>query len=64
MSYWIHVFPELYFQKVKKEDIPSKITFAIANFVICAAIYVLKWKHFAQNKKKIAELIIFFPDIK
>ena len=42
MSYWIHVFPEFYFQKVKKEDIPSKTAFALANLVICAIIYVLK----------------------
>jgi translocating chain-associated membrane protein 1 len=55
MSYWIHVFPELYFQKVKKEDIPSKITFAIANFVICAAIYVL-------NLTRIGLVLIFIDN--
>jgi len=41
MSYWLHVFPELYFQKVKKEDMPSKITFATINFLITALIYTL-----------------------
>jgi len=42
MSYWIHVFPELYFQKVKKEDMTAKIVFATIHFAICAAIYYLK----------------------
>lgn len=41
MSYWLHVFPELYFQKVKREDMPSKIVFASINFLITAAIYIL-----------------------
>lgn len=41
MSYWLHMLPELYFQKVKKEDMPSKIVFATINFLITASIYVL-----------------------
>lgn len=41
MSYWVHVFPELYFQKAKREEIPSKVVFATINFLICASIYVL-----------------------
>jgi translocating chain-associated membrane protein 1 len=56
MSYWIHVFPEFYFQKVKKEDIPSKTTFAIANFVICAVIYVL-------NLTRIGMVLIFIDNL-
>lgn len=41
ISYWLHVYPELYFQKVKKEDRPSKINFATLNLFICSAIYAL-----------------------
>jgi translocating chain-associated membrane protein 1 len=41
ISYWLHTFPELYFQKVKKEDRPSKINFATLNLIICSAIYTL-----------------------
>lgn len=41
MSYWLHAFPELYFQKVKREDMSSKIVFATINLVITALIYVL-----------------------
>jgi len=43
MSYWIHVFPELYFQKVKKEDMTPKIVFATIHLAICAAIYYLNF---------------------
>merc|ERR1711970_163625 len=28
ISYWLHIFPELYFQKTKKEDMPPKIQYA------------------------------------
>lgn len=41
ISYWLHSYPELYFQKIKKEDRPSKIKFASLNLFICLAIYVL-----------------------
>jgi len=41
MSYWLHSYPELYFQKVKKEDRSTKITFATLNLFICSAIYYL-----------------------
>lgn len=41
ISYWLHTYPELYFQKVKKEDRPSKINFATLNLIICSAIYVI-----------------------
>lgn len=41
MSYWLHLLPELYFQKVKREDIASKVVFALINLSICLAIYVL-----------------------
>lgn len=43
MSYWIHVLPELYFQKVKREEMPPKITFALINFVISALIYLFNF---------------------
>merc|ERR1711972_1146740 len=28
IAYWLHVFPELYFQKTKKEDMPAKVQYA------------------------------------
>lgn len=38
ISYWLHTYPELYFQKVKKEDRNSKIIFATINLFICMGI--------------------------
>jgi translocating chain-associated membrane protein 1 len=43
ISYWLHSYPELYFQKVKKEDRQSKINFATLNLFICAAVYYLNF---------------------
>lgn len=38
MSYYIHMLPELYFQKIKKEDQQPKIIHAISGFsIICLA---------------------------
>lgn len=42
MSYWLHTFPELYFQKVKQEDMQPKITNALVYLFIFASLYVLK----------------------
>ena len=42
LSYWAHSFPEFYFQKVKRDELTSKILFASLNLFIAAAIYVLK----------------------
>lgn len=43
MSYWIHVFPELYLQRVKKDDIMEKVAMASVHFLICAAIYLFNF---------------------
>jgi len=56
MSYWIHVFPEFYFQKVKREDIPNKSIFAVASFLIGAIIYVL-------NLTRIGMVLIFIDNL-
>lgn len=41
IAYWLHMYPEIYFQKVKKEDMPSKIKFATVNLALSALIYYL-----------------------
>lgn len=41
ISYWLHSYPELYFQKVKKEDRQPKIVFATLNLIICLSVYFL-----------------------
>jgi len=42
ISYWLHIFPELYFQKTKKEDMPPKIQYASLYLVFILAGYVLR----------------------
>lgn len=42
ISYWIHIFPELYFQKTKKEDMPPKIQYASLYLVFVLAAYVFR----------------------
>ena len=43
IAYWLHIFPELYFQKVKKEDMPARIQYTcLYLFFIAAAYFVRK----------------------
>lgn len=43
MSYWLHCYPELYFQKVKKEEIPNKVKQASAHLVFITLAYVFNF---------------------
>merc|ERR1739848_548122 len=43
ISYWLHIFPELYFQKVKKEVMPAKIQYAILYLTFIVASYVFRF---------------------
>merc|ERR1719238_360891 len=43
ISYWLHIFPELYFQKTKKEDMPAKIQYAILYLTFIVASYVFRF---------------------
>merc|ERR1719245_426983 len=43
ISYWLHIFPELYFQKVKKEDMPPKIQYAVLYLAFIVASYVFRF---------------------
>lgn len=47
ISYYLHVFPELYFQKTKKEDMPAKIQYAVLNLVFIGASYVFRFTRLA-----------------
>lgn len=42
LSYYLHMLPELYFQKIKKEDQQPKIIHAVSGFSIIAVAYFLK----------------------
>merc|ERR1712025_1296765 len=40
ISYWLHIFPELYFQKTKKEDMAPKIQYATLYLIFITASYM------------------------
>ncbi|KAK9505911.1 hypothetical protein O3M35_009876 [Rhynocoris fuscipes] len=42
LAYWLHQFPELYFQKVKKEEMPEKICYATVALIFISAAYIFK----------------------
>jgi translocating chain-associated membrane protein 1 len=41
LSYWLHAFPELYFQKIKKEEMASRMTYSIIYLVMWTIAYSL-----------------------
>merc|ERR1711868_90991 len=47
ISYWLHIFPELYFQKVKKEDMAPKIQYAVLYLAFIGASYVFRFTRLA-----------------
>jgi len=47
ISYWLHIFPELYFQKTKKEDMPPKIQYAVLYLAFIGASYVFRFTRLA-----------------
>lgn len=47
IAYWLHCFPELYFQKVKKEEISARVQYAALYLVFTVAAYVLNFTRVA-----------------
>merc|ERR1712176_922225 len=47
ISYWLHIFPELYFQKMKKEEMPAKIQYAVLYLAFIGASYVFRFTRLA-----------------
>merc|ERR1712055_1118594 len=43
ISYWLHIFPELYFQKTKKEDMAPKIQYACLYLIFITASYMFRF---------------------
>lgn len=41
LSYWLHSFPELYFQKIKKDEMSSRITYATLYLFMWSLAYTL-----------------------
>jgi len=47
IAYWLHVYPELYFQKVKREDMPARISYATLYLVFIGAAYMFSYTRLA-----------------
>lgn len=47
LAYYFHILPELYFQKVKKEDQQPKIIYSICSFSFIALAYFLSFQRVA-----------------
>ncbi|XP_048189648.1 translocating chain-associated membrane protein 1-like 1 [Perognathus longimembris pacificus] len=45
LAYWFHGFPELYFQKIKKQDIPSQLIYIGVHLFHIAGAYLLYLNH-------------------
>lgn len=47
IAYWLHIFPELYFQKVKREDWAPRIQYACLYLVFIAGAYLMSFTRVA-----------------
>ncbi|XP_038052162.1 translocating chain-associated membrane protein 1-like [Patiria miniata] len=47
IAYWLHIYPELYFQKVKKEEVSARIRYASFYLAFILGAYILNLGHLA-----------------
>lgn len=47
LSYWLHCYPELYFQKTKKDEMSARITLATLHLIFFAVSYILNFSRIA-----------------
>ncbi|CAL1280330.1 unnamed protein product [Larinioides sclopetarius] len=47
LAYWLHCYPELYFQKVKKDEMKPRIIYTTLYLVFLSAAYVLNFTRIA-----------------
>lgn len=47
IAYWLHMFPELYFMKARKEDIAEKLTHYTLYLVFISAAYIMNFTRIA-----------------
>ncbi|NXL42314.1 TR1L1 protein, partial [Podilymbus podiceps] len=45
IAYWLHALPELYFQKIEKEDIPRQLCYICLYIAHISGAYVLNFQH-------------------
>ncbi|XP_074656935.1 translocating chain-associated membrane protein 1-like isoform X2 [Tubulanus polymorphus] len=47
MSYWLHGFPELYFMKIKRDEMPPRIQYTTLYLIFITAAYLLNFNRLA-----------------
>lgn len=57
-SYWLHCYPELYFQRVKKEDITQRIIYTTIGLFFTFTAYFLKYDNFIISFRYLNILLI------
>ncbi|XP_042656774.1 translocating chain-associated membrane protein 1-like 1 isoform X2 [Tyto alba] len=60
IAYWLHALPELYFQKIRKEDIPRQLCYICLYIAHISGAYILNLQHlglFLMVPHYLAELI-------
>lgn len=71
LAYWVHMFPELYLQKVRKEEIPSRVQYYCLYFVFIVVAYAFYfWKfclvalmlHYSMEFVFHASRMLYFAD--
>ncbi|XP_046382519.1 translocating chain-associated membrane protein 1-like 1 [Ischnura elegans] len=71
LAYWTHCFPELYFQKVKREEMASRVRYAALHLTFIAAAYLLNFNrvgicllvfHYASEALFHAARLVYFAD--
>ncbi|CAK8683468.1 translocating chain-associated membrane protein 1-like [Clavelina lepadiformis] len=41
IAYWVHMYPELYFQKARKEEVPARVQYYSLHLAFIAGAYIL-----------------------
>lgn len=58
LSYWLHFYPELYFQRVKKEDIAQRVIYITIGLFFTFTAYFLKYDNFIISFRYLNILLI------
>merc|ERR1719412_70203 len=48
IAYWLHIYPELYFQKIKREDMSGRIQYASLYIGFIGAAYLFNYTRVAM----------------
>lgn len=71
LSYWLHCYPELYFQKTKREEMGARITYATLGLIYVLGAYLLNFSrvgicllvlHYISEALFHAARLIYFLD--